>query len=132
MPGPATQRQLLAAVADPAGREPEGPEFWRDIQYFTRSDPYIACSCGRCGGFPAEPSERLMRLADAVRRRAKAFLAENPGRKLDVKILQIVSPTWEREFCMVRDPAAYQSPAAARFWDFVLAQTGRQSNPLKA
>lgn len=52
--------------------------------------------------------------------------------KLDVKILQIVSPTWEREFCMVRDPAAYQSPAAARFWDFVLAQTGRQSNPLIA
>ena len=70
VPGPATQRQLLAAVADPAGREPDIPEFWRDIQYFTRSDPYIACSCGRCGGFPAEPSERLMRLADAVRRRA--------------------------------------------------------------
>lgn len=41
--------------------------FWDDIKYFTRDEPYIACPCGRCGGFPVEPAEKLMRLADAVR-----------------------------------------------------------------
>lgn len=72
IPGPATQERLLAAVAEPAREDAPGtaPEFWQDIQYFTRADPYIACPCGRCGGFPAEPKERLMRLADAVRRAA--------------------------------------------------------------
>lgn len=44
--------------------------WWDDIRYFTRSDPYIGCSCGRCGGFPVEPSEKLMRLADTVRKAA--------------------------------------------------------------
>lgn len=41
--------------------------FWDSIKYFTRDEPYIACPCGRCGGFPVEPAEKLMRLADAVR-----------------------------------------------------------------
>ena len=44
--------------------------FWDSIKYFTRDEPYIACPCGRCGGFPVEPSEKLMRLADAVREAA--------------------------------------------------------------
>lgn len=41
--------------------------FWDTIKYFKRTDPYIGCSCGACGGFPVEPKEKLMRLADAVR-----------------------------------------------------------------
>ena len=49
--------------------EEEG-DFWKDIRYFSRSDPYIGCSCGACGGFPAEPAEKLMRLADRVREQA--------------------------------------------------------------
>ena len=44
--------------------------FWDSIKYFKRSDQYIGCSCGRCGGFPVEPAEKLMRLADAVREAA--------------------------------------------------------------
>lgn len=78
--GSKTQAALLAAVA--AGRvyvPPDdnngtgatsggaGGSWWGDIKYFTRDEPYIACPCGRCGGFPVEPAEKLMRLADAVR-----------------------------------------------------------------
>ena len=78
--GKATQAALLAAVA--AGRVyvplddnngagaasgGAGGSWWNDIKYFTRDEPYIACPCGRCGGFPVEPAEKLMRLADAVR-----------------------------------------------------------------
>lgn len=44
--------------------------FWDEIKYFSRRDPYIGCSCGRCGGFPVEPAEKLMRLSDRVREAA--------------------------------------------------------------
>lgn len=81
--GSKTQAALLAAVA--AGRvyvPPDdtsgtvgtsggaGGSWWGEIKYFTRDEPYIACPCGRCGGFPVEPAEKLMRLADAVREAA--------------------------------------------------------------
>lgn len=42
-------------------------DYWQDILYFKRNEPYIGCSCGKCGGFPVEPEETLMRLADRVR-----------------------------------------------------------------
>lgn len=54
-----------------SGQPPDRTGTWWDgIKYFSRSDPYIGCPCGRCGGFPTEPAEKLMRLADAVREEA--------------------------------------------------------------
>lgn len=71
--GAETRQALIGAVAGTVTK-PENArqpgDFWKDIRYFRRSDPYIACSCGQCGGFPAEPKEKLMRLADAVRQAA--------------------------------------------------------------
>lgn len=73
-PGPITQAALLDAVA--AGRfrveDARTPEettgtFWDEIRYFKREEKGIACPCGRCGGFPVEPTERLMRTADSIR-----------------------------------------------------------------
>ena len=81
--GAQTEKALLDAVSN--GRvykPPDGatdktvsfaagaPSWWADIRYFKRTEPYIACSCGKCGGFPVEPAEKLMRLADAVREAA--------------------------------------------------------------
>ena len=78
-PGPLTQAALLEAVAkgrfrEEAARTPEEPTgtFWDEIRYFKREEKGIACPCGRCGGFPVEPTERLMRLADRVREAADA------------------------------------------------------------
>ena len=77
--GNKTQEKLLEAVAqgrmytqegEQTAATPEREDFWKDIRYFSRNEPYIACSCGRCGGFPVEPSEKLMRLADRVRQQA--------------------------------------------------------------
>ena len=71
--GPVTDGKLLEAVA--AGRmkqaapeqqqTAEGPDWWKEIRYFTRAE--FRCPCGVCGGFPAEPAESLVRLADQVR-----------------------------------------------------------------
>lgn len=75
--GSKTQEKLLEAVVqgrmypstEPKAENGTG-DFWKDIRYFSRNEPYIACSCGRCGGFPVEPDEKLMRLADRVRQQA--------------------------------------------------------------
>ena len=76
-PGAMTQKMLIGAIAGTAEKvaKPETPAlktgtFWEDIKYFTRDEPFIGCPCGRCGGFPVEPAEKLMRLADAVREAA--------------------------------------------------------------
>lgn len=41
--------------------------WWKDIKYFTRDE--FKCKCGGkyCKGFHAEPQEKLVRVADAVR-----------------------------------------------------------------
>ena len=40
--------------------------FWEDIKYFKRDE--FKCKCGKyCNGYPAEPAEKLVRLADRVR-----------------------------------------------------------------
>lgn len=71
-PGPLTQAALLEAVANGRSRaeDAQTPEentgtFWDEIRYFTRAE--FRCPCGRCGGFPVEPDETLVRLADRVR-----------------------------------------------------------------
>ena len=76
--GSETQKALLSAVS--AGRiytpsknvspNDQSPSWWSEIKYFKRTDPGIRCPCPRCGGFPVEPTERLMKLADGVREQA--------------------------------------------------------------
>ena len=39
--------------------------FWKDIKYFTRDE--FRCPCGKCGGFPVEPKEALVRIVDEMR-----------------------------------------------------------------
>lgn len=61
-------REVIASGEAPLVSESDtAGTFWDEIKYFNRSDPGIACPCGRCGGFPVEPVERLMRNADAAR-----------------------------------------------------------------
>ena len=68
--GVATERRILEVIA--TGEEPVVKEsltapadWWKDIRYFTRAE--FRCPCGKCGGFPVEPEETLVRLADQVR-----------------------------------------------------------------
>ena len=67
--GAATEKRILEVVA--TGEKPIADkmsvtaDWWKDIRYFTRAE--FRCPCGRCGGFPVEPDEKLVRLADQVR-----------------------------------------------------------------
>lgn len=39
--------------------------FWVEIKHFTRDE--FRCPCGKCGGYPVEPKEALVRIADEMR-----------------------------------------------------------------
>ena len=80
IPGPETEAALLDAVAtgkyfksapeetpEQPQEEPEGDDFWAGIKYFKREE--FRCRCGGkyCNGFPAEPEEKLVRMADRAR-----------------------------------------------------------------
>lgn len=40
--------------------------FWDEIKYFKKSE--FACKCGKCGGYPVEPQEKLVKAEDKVRK----------------------------------------------------------------
>ena len=68
--GAETEKRILEVIATgemPAVAEnaTTAPGWWKYIRYFRRSE--FRCPCGKCGGFPAEPSEALVKLADMVR-----------------------------------------------------------------
>lgn len=64
--GPATQKRLLEAVAGQAEKVPAADP-WAGIRYFVPRE--LACKCGgrHCDGFPAQPSAKLLALADRLR-----------------------------------------------------------------
>lgn len=76
-PGPITQAALLDAVEKGRFRaeDAQTPEettgtFWDHIRYWTREE--FKCRCGEyhtpyCNGFPVEPDQTLVELADDVR-----------------------------------------------------------------
>lgn len=72
IPENAPEKALKHAVAyDLFKTEPEKDEtgtFWDEIEYFTRDE--FKCKCGGkyCNGYPAEPDERMVRIADQLRK----------------------------------------------------------------
>lgn len=75
--GAATEKRILEVIA--SGEEPEQPsgDWWKEIRYFQRGE--FRCPCSRCGGFPVEPEEGLVRLADKVREHFGAPVTVSSG-----------------------------------------------------
>lgn len=67
--GPETEKRILEVVA--SGEKPIADKmsatanWWKDIHYFTRAE--FRCPCGKCGGFPVDPDEKMVRTVDAIR-----------------------------------------------------------------
>ena len=59
-----TEETVLRALT---GGAEKVADFWEEVQYFTKEE--FRCHCGGkyCDGFPAQPEEKLVRLADRVR-----------------------------------------------------------------
>lgn len=86
-PGSATQKMLIGAVAGTAAKvdrpaqtgQAKTGTFWDEIKYFTRSE--FKCQCGGryCNGYPAEPAEETVRMADEIRKRVGVPLTVNSG-----------------------------------------------------
>lgn len=68
--GTATEAALRRSVAEglPEAEGEAAASWWDDIAYFTRNE--LRCKCGGryCDGFPAEPKELTVRLADRARK----------------------------------------------------------------
>lgn len=71
--GSATEKALKHSVAYGISKKVEttttttSGDFWDDIKYFKRTE--FKCKCGNvyCNGYPAEPQEKLIKVADKVR-----------------------------------------------------------------
>lgn len=67
--GPESEARILRVIGE--GEMPEaekGENFWMEIRYFKREEFRCTCRGRGCGGFPAEPRERLVRNADQARK----------------------------------------------------------------
>lgn len=70
--GPASQEAADRFLRDFTGEQTTAPEdegtFWDEIRYFKREE--FRCKCGGqyCSGFPAEPKETMVRIADQLRK----------------------------------------------------------------
>lgn len=73
----ATESGLRNAVAGTVLRQAAADSWWMDTPHFTREE--FRCRCSRCGGFPAEPKEKLVRLAERVRTHFDAPAAVSSG-----------------------------------------------------
>lgn len=72
--GPVTEQELKKAVAndrmkpEPEKKEGQTGTFWDEIEFFDREE--FRCKCGGryCSGYPAEPKEQLVRIANQLRK----------------------------------------------------------------
>lgn len=62
-----TRQRILQVITTGEAPLVATGSYWDTIRHFRRDEPFIACPCGKCGGFPVEPDEVLMHLADRVR-----------------------------------------------------------------
>lgn len=82
-PAMAKKQENTAVVNELAANKPSiGDAFWDGIEYFTRDE--FACKCKQygkayCNGYPVEPSQKLVKLAEKVRTHFNAPITVSSG-----------------------------------------------------
>lgn len=77
------KQENVPVVNQPVVNKPStGDVFWDGIKYFTRDE--FACKCKQygkayCNGYPVEPSQKLVRLAEKVRMHFNAPITVSSG-----------------------------------------------------
>lgn len=61
-----TEKALKHAVTYGMPVKEKPVDFWNEIKYFKRNE--FRCKCGKCGGFPVEPSEELVLILEKIRK----------------------------------------------------------------
>ena len=75
--GAATEKALKHAITYGMPVK-ESEMIWdKNIKYFSRSE--FRCKCGKCGGFPVEPSWELLEVLDKIREHFGAPVRVNSG-----------------------------------------------------
>lgn len=64
--GKETEKALKHAISYGMPQKEDSSDFWKNVEYFDRSE--FKCKCGKCGGFPVEPSEELVLTLDKIRK----------------------------------------------------------------
>lgn len=64
--GVETEKALRHAVAYGMRQKESVDDFWNGVKHFERSE--FKCKCGKCGGFPVEPSEELALILEKIRK----------------------------------------------------------------
>lgn len=72
-----TEKALKHAVAYGMPVKEEPKDFWAGIQHFKKSE--FKCKCGKCGGFPVEPDEKLVELLEKIRNHFGAAVTITSG-----------------------------------------------------
>lgn len=74
--GAETEKALKHAVAYGMPVKEQSKDEW-EAQYFKKSE--FRCKCGKCGGFPVEPDEGLVKLLDKIREHFGVPVTVNSG-----------------------------------------------------
>ena len=75
--GEQTEKALKHAVTYGMPVLKEEKNFWDGIQHFKRTE--FKCKCGKCGGFPVEPDEKLVELLENIRNHFGAAVTITSG-----------------------------------------------------
>lgn len=63
--GEKTLEKINGGSSNTATNKVTRGDWWDDIKHFERDE--FRCPCGKCGGFPVEPKEKLVRAVDDMR-----------------------------------------------------------------
>jgi len=113
--GPLTETKILDLIC---GRE----SWWDGIHHFSRAE--FACKCGSCGGFPAEPEERLVRIADGVRAHFGAAAMVSSGVRCPVRNIAVGGVANSRHLTGKAMDFAVKGRTAAEVLNYVNRQSG--------